>query len=92
MACKHEEFGATVEVARVTNDAGEVERFQANVRVSCCQCGKAFRFIGLPAGLDLNGAAVSVDGAEARLTIAPEGEVLSALEGGPVGYTVRRKR
>ncbi|HKB35360.1 MAG TPA: hypothetical protein VKD72_02835 [Gemmataceae bacterium] len=39
--------------------------------IRCEQCGTPFRFIGLPAGLGLNGAAVSVDGTEARLAIAP---------------------
>lgn len=49
------------------------------------------RFIGLPAGLDLDSPMVSVDAAEARLPIAPLGEVVPALEGGkPTGFSVRR--
>jgi hypothetical protein len=51
-----------------------------------------FRFIGLPAGLDLNGAAVSADACEARLAIAPKGEVLSEIEGGVVGFSVRKQQ
>lgn len=50
------------------------------------------RFLGLPAGLDLEGAAVSADATEARLAIAPKGEVVTAIEGGtPVGFSVRRE-
>jgi hypothetical protein len=91
--CKHESFTASVQVHRITNAAGDVvERFQANVTIACDQCQTPFRFIGLPAGLDMNGAAVSVDGSEARLCIAPKGEVLSAMEGGPQGFTVKRTK
>ena len=89
--CQHESFAANVSVARITNAAGDVvERYQANVTIICDQCKMPFRFVGLPAGLDLNGAAVSVDGAEARLCIAPKGEVLSAMEGSPVGFSVKK--
>src|SRR4029453_8701659 len=63
-------------------------RFVADVRIRCEQGGTPFRFIGLPAGLDLNGAAASVDGTEARLAIAPKGEVVTPIEGGG-GFTVR---
>lgn len=86
MACEHKDFAAEVDVHRL-EDSG---RFQADVRIKCTECGLPFRFIGLPAGLDLNGAAVSPDGTEARLAIGPKGEVMNALEGGPVGFTVRR--
>jgi len=66
-------------------------RFALDVRLYCADCDLPFRFIGLPAGVDLNGAAVSVDATEARLAVAPRGEVISALEGGqPSGFSVRR--
>lgn len=48
------------------------------------------RFIGLPAGLDLNGAATSADAEEARLIIAPKGEVLNCIEGAPLGFSIKR--
>lgn len=54
----------------------DVGRFTADVRIECC---------------DLNGAAVSVDGTEARLAIAPRGEVITPLDGGLHGFTVRRE-
>ena len=85
--CKHEQFFANVDVQRL-EDTG---RFAADIRIKCIQCDTPFRFIGLPAGVDLNGAAVSIDGTEARLAIAPKGEVITPLESSSVhGFTVRR--
>lgn len=87
--CQHEIFDAQVTVNRL-EDTG---RFNADVRIVCQQCNTPFRFIGLPAGLDLNGAAVSIDGCEARLAIAPKGEVVAPLESTEVqGFTVRRTK
>ena len=86
-ACEHENFICQVVVTRLT-DSG---RFSADVRIRCAGCGVPMSFIGLPAGIDLNGAACSIDATEARLAIAPQGEVVSALEGGsPVGFSARR--
>lgn len=65
--CDHQDFAAVVEVNRLEGSG----RFSADVRIECAECGERFRFLGLPVGLDLNGAAVSVDGCEARLAIAP---------------------
>lgn len=56
-------------------------RFSADVRIKCAECGLPFQFIGLPLGLNLNGAAMSVDGQEARIAIAPVGRVMHPLEG-----------
>lgn len=47
------------------------KKWQADIRIHCKECGMAFRFIGLPMGLDLNGACVSFDGTEARMAILP---------------------
>lgn len=74
--CAHENFAATVNVARL-EDTG---RFMAEVRVRCTQCNRPFQFLGLEAGLDLNGARVSVDGLEANIAICPQGEQLSPLD------------
>ena len=80
-------------MANVTvNRLEDISRFSADVKVKCEDCGLPFRFIGLPAGVDMNGAAVSADGTEARLAIAPSGEVVNAIEGGDAGFTVRRVR
>lgn len=75
--CSHEVFFCTVDITRM-KDTGQ---FMADVRVVCNQCKMPFRFLGLPAGLDFNGAAVSVDALEARLAIAPRDQVASEIEG-----------
>lgn len=75
--CKHEHFKAHVAVARI-EDKG---RFMADVTVRCAQCNLPFQFLGLEAGLDMNGARVSVDGLEARLAICPQGQVPSPMDG-----------
>lgn len=87
MVCQHTKFTASVTVNRL-EDTG---RFTADVRISCEECGLPFRFIGLPAGLDLNGASVSVDATEARLAIAPKGQVISVVEGGCHGFSIRKE-
>lgn len=84
--CKHELFSCSVTVNRIE----DIGRFMADVRIQCNQCNTPFRFIGLPAGMDYNSACVSVDATEARLAIAPQGEVLSELEGGEVGFSIRK--
>lgn len=91
--CPHMNFLADVAVGRIEpSKAGEKMRFCADVKIQCAECGLPFRFIGLPAGLDLNGAATSVDATEARLAIAPKGEVVSVLEGGVSGFSIRNTR
>lgn len=94
MTCEHPSFEARVDVNRLTKTAdGPVDRWQADVRIRCSGCGLPFRFLGLPTGLDLLGAAVSVDGEEARLSLAPRGEVVTPLDPGEMsGFTIRRRR
>lgn len=88
--CEHMIFSADVAVARMpSKEGGPIERYCADIRIKCHECGLPFRFIGLPAGLDLNGASVSVDACEAHLAIGPKGQVVSVLEGGVVGYSIR---
>jgi hypothetical protein len=65
--CEHKDFDAQVTVIRLEDSGG----FQAEVHIKCHDCKKPFKFLGLARGLDMNGAAVSVDGTEARLAIAP---------------------
>lgn len=90
--CKHENFNALVNVQRIEGgEGGPVTRFMADVTVWCTACLTKFSFVGLPHGLDMNGAAVSVDGTEARLTIAPPGEVMTMLEG-VTGFTAKRTK
>lgn len=74
--CKHMNFKAHVAVARL-EDSG---KFQAEVTIHCLECGTPMQFLGLPPGLKLSGAAVSVDGLEARLAICPQGAQSSPLQ------------
>lgn len=83
MACKHMQFDAKVAVARL-EDSG---RFMAEVRINCRECGLPFEFQGLPAGLNLNGASVSVDHLEANLAITPQGSKPTTLD--MIGYAIK---
>lgn len=84
MACKHEDFAAEVNVIRI-EDTG---RFQADIKINCTQCGIPMRFLGLPRGLDMNGAAVSFDGCEARLCVHPKGEPVPDIGNKVEGFTI----
>lgn len=75
---------AEVEVAYL-EDTG---RYSTGIKIRCVDCGQPFRFIGLPLGLNLNGATMSIDGLEARLAIMPADRVPSPLEG-VTGFGVR---
>jgi hypothetical protein len=86
--CRHEKFLANVVVNRL-EDSG---RFNADITIKCEQCGVPFRFLGLPAGVDLDGAAVSADGTEMRVAIGTPETVANIIDGNcPVGFTVRRR-
>lgn len=71
MACDHPNFAASVNVGRLTDENGFVTHYTADVSIHCSSCGRRMRFVGLPGGVDLNGATVSADGLEARLAIHP---------------------
>jgi len=88
MACEHGEFHTDVSVIRLGGQPGQMpNRYLAEVRVRCAQCDKPFRFRGLPMGLGLDGAAVSGDGQEVRLAIAPVDEVIEPCD--VRGFTVK---
>jgi hypothetical protein len=70
--CKHEEFESEVEVCRETDVAGTtIIGYSASLRIHCMQCGVPMRFLGVPVGSLVQGAAVSFDGSEARLALEP---------------------
>jgi hypothetical protein len=74
MTCEHQEFGGDIKVARLTEvEGGPATGFMAELRISCRQCGVPMQFLGLEAGLDLQGARVSLDGLEANIAITPQG-------------------
>ena len=91
--CEHNEFNATVVTNRVLDEnTKELVRFNVELKVWCSQCGMSLRFLGLPAGLDLDGASVSLDASEVRLAALPADRVYSELEGTPHGFTIRKER
>lgn len=75
-ACKHMQFRADVAVARL-EDSG---RFNAEIKIECADCHLPFQFVGLPLGLDLGGACMSIDGQQARLAIVPVGSEPNPLD------------
>lgn len=92
MTCAHENFAVEADVNRLsTEDGGPITRYELDVRVKCTDCGKPFRFLGLPMGLDLSGAAVSVDGKEARLAIYPAGEHHPSDADAPPGFRILQR-
>lgn len=86
MNCKHNESHRAVVSVHCLEDSG---RFMADVKIECAKCGRPFQFLGLTLGLDLNGAAMTVDGQEAHLAIAPVGTVPQPLDKALAGYRVR---
>jgi hypothetical protein len=86
--CKHNKSHKAAVSVGYMEDSG---RFTCELRVQCGDCGRAFQFIGLPLGLDLQeGATMSVDGQEARLAIAPVGTVPQPLDKALLrGYRVK---
>lgn len=68
--CQHMNFAANVNVIRL-EDSG---RFMTEIRVKCADCGTPFKFLGLPMGLNLGGATVTLDGVEANIAVCPVGE------------------
>lgn len=83
MKCKHEQFYCNCTVNRME----DIERFNMEVTVHCEQCMTKFQFLGLPVGLNLNGASVSPDGLEGRFGILPIGETPSPIEGS-TGFSI----
>lgn len=80
--CLHSEFYANANVIRLTDHPeNPADRFALDLRVHCTECGTPFRFIGLPGGSNFEGATVSADGYEARLSIRP-GAIGARASGG----------
>ena len=88
--CEHMNFMADVAVGRLqSGEGGPVTRFSADVKIHCADCGVRMKFVGLPMGCDLNGAAVSIDGTEARLACFPENRPHpSNLKDEPPGFRI----
>ncbi len=82
--CEHKDFHASVGVARLQDSGG----FMAEIRVHCTECGTPFEFLGLEAGMDLQGARVSLDGLEAHIAIIPKGVKPNPLQ--RIAYGINR--
>lgn len=72
--CRHEDFGATVEVARIVPDQPGPMAFSASIRIVCSRCLVPFEFLGLAAGMSPIEPMTSVDRLELRAPIVPLGE------------------
>lgn len=87
MACLHRVSHHVDADVNYLEDSG---RFCLDLRVKCAECGELFRFLGLPIGLDLSGAARSHDGTEGRFAICPVSQ--EPPSGGLLGFTVRERK
>jgi hypothetical protein len=85
--CAHEDFHANVNVVRLTDDAGVVIGFTAEVRIDCLGCGP-FEFTGLPIGMLPTEPTASVDGQEGRFPVQPADA--EAFVQRWTGYSIRR--
>jgi hypothetical protein len=83
-ACKHQRAHHVDARVGYMTDSG---RFTLELNLRCDDCGHPFVFVGLPAGLNLDGAAVSVDGTEGRFAVLPEGQ--RPPSGGIVGFNIK---
>lgn len=79
MTCSHQDFNAVVSVTGLVDDPAKelthapADRWTADVRINCVQCGEPFRFLELPAGISFQRPMVSIDGLELRVPIEPQG-------------------
>lgn len=74
--CGHHDFHAQCHFIRLE----DIGKFMLEIRIRCTECETPFQFVGLPAGLNLSGATVSVDGLEGNFAIAPAGTVPCFLD------------
>lgn len=84
MNCQHTNLSATVQISHLSNTG----RWLSEIKIICAECGVPFAFKGLPIGANLDGAAVSADGTEARIAVEPvtnrEGKLKAIFIDGPV--------
>ena len=72
MTCQHEKFRCNANIGRLSKEeGGPITGYTADITVTCAQCDKPFRFVGLPAGSHPSEPRVSVDGIELRAPLEP---------------------
>lgn len=86
MKCLH---NVNVKSNVILNYLEDASRYTVELKMRCEDCGKCFKFLGLPLGLDLNGAAASFDGKTATLAVAPENEAVPPISG-VEGYSIKK--
>lgn len=69
--CEHPGFAARVETHRLTDDAGRVRNFVAEVSISCATCGLPFHFVGPSTGYSFHRPTVDVPATTLHAPIAP---------------------
>ena len=83
-------FESVVSVGGNTNKAGIVTDYVAEIRIKCKDCQIQFQFIGMPLGVSYDKPMMGVDGLEARLPIAPQGEIPHPLGKKLRGYEIKK--
>ena len=72
--CDHLDFRSEARIVRILKDNEEFSPeaipivYTVDLRVFCKECDAPLLFQGLPQGVNMNGAAMSLDRTEARLT------------------------
>ena len=77
LTCTHEEFDASVGVARIMSDDDsdpQVVGYSAEIKVNCRDCQEPFRWSGVRTGLVPNEPMCSADGTELRAPLRPASE------------------
>lgn len=80
MTCEHLLTASEVDVTRLFPGTADA-RWHAVVEIRCVDCGIPFRFVGLPTGMDANGAGTSADGTQGLFTVYP-------TRGEPSGFRI----
>jgi hypothetical protein len=78
--CKHENFGAQVNVHRL-EDLGT---FVVDVSVRCVDCDLPFSFVGLPLAISTSRACINIDATQVSLPIEPGPKSIPAFGMVPV--------
>jgi hypothetical protein len=90
-ACPHENFNAIVNVNRIQKSDQEPDAiiaYNAEIRISCRDCGQPLEFYGLPVGVSPYRPTVSLDGQEMRAPLVLPGTVPpDGLAGFAVAFT-----
>ena len=69
--CEHESFIADVHVHRLTDDAGDLAGYTADLRVQCSVCGTRFVFDGVQQGWSPKQPMANYDRTELHIPLAP---------------------